>query len=290
MTVPKPICGPRVIYIAGIAHSGSTLLDILIGASPSVTSLGQVATTPAVATDRTCSCQASVQDCPLWSTVVGETWLPSDTPLMVRDERLLAHIVFRTDRYSTYKTRQHQISQRISAVLDTPVYVDSSKNISHGLVVGDVADCTYLHLVRRPSSVADSYNRRRVERGLRERRFWPRARWFAKNCVIAIALRASRRNRLVVCHEWLEERPIETMRLLSERLRIEPPAWTARRPPMVSIGGHIASGGRVRQSQEVEVASGPLRAKGLYRWYSNRSLRKLVEPAAGRSRAGVRSQ
>ena len=65
----------KVIYIASLSHSGSTLLNLMLGASKGTVALGEVSLTwrslgsggkyPGV-----CSCGAPVPDCQLWGPVV----------------------------------------------------------------------------------------------------------------------------------------------------------------------------------------------------------------------------
>jgi hypothetical protein len=68
----------RVVYIAGTAHSGSTLLDLMLNAHPDIISVGEVLKLnrwlsyrdPETKTYARCSCGApSLWDCPFWSSV-----------------------------------------------------------------------------------------------------------------------------------------------------------------------------------------------------------------------------
>jgi len=64
----------KVIYIAGLGHSGSTLLDMSLGTLPGVTGLGELKT---IMDDRTrdnhfssfCSCGKTATQCEVWSKV-----------------------------------------------------------------------------------------------------------------------------------------------------------------------------------------------------------------------------
>ena len=66
--MPHPI---TVIYIAGAGHSGSTLLDLLLGSVPGVLSMGEVNTiwSRAAARRDHCSCGELLDDCTLWGAV-----------------------------------------------------------------------------------------------------------------------------------------------------------------------------------------------------------------------------
>ncbi len=80
-SISYPYGGPRVptkqlIYIAGSGHSGSTLLDMLLGRHSQISSLGEAhflsmnagkSTRP-----RLCSCGKAINECPFWTRVEQE--------------------------------------------------------------------------------------------------------------------------------------------------------------------------------------------------------------------------
>ncbi len=72
----------RVIYIAGAAHSGSTLLDLMLNAHPDIVSVGEVLKLnrqlayrdPERKTYAPCSCGApSLLQCEFWSAVDAQS-------------------------------------------------------------------------------------------------------------------------------------------------------------------------------------------------------------------------
>jgi hypothetical protein len=63
----------RLIYILSASHSGSTLLAMLLGAHPEVTTVGELKATNLGDVDRyRCSCGAFVRQCPFWQSVIYE--------------------------------------------------------------------------------------------------------------------------------------------------------------------------------------------------------------------------
>lgn len=63
----------QCLYICGAGHSGSTLLDMLLGSHSRIASLGEIINLPMdLATNSTCTCGQKVRDCGLWSEVVRE--------------------------------------------------------------------------------------------------------------------------------------------------------------------------------------------------------------------------
>jgi hypothetical protein len=64
---------PRYIFICSAGHSGSTLLDLLIGGNREVESLGEITHFPKnVALNTVCTCGKPVQACELWCTVIAD--------------------------------------------------------------------------------------------------------------------------------------------------------------------------------------------------------------------------
>ena len=64
---------PVAVFICSANHSGSTLLDLLIGSHPEAMSLGEITQLPKnLALNTRCSCGAPIRDCPLWATVVAD--------------------------------------------------------------------------------------------------------------------------------------------------------------------------------------------------------------------------
>lgn len=66
---------PRVIFILSLGHSGSTLLDLLLGSSPEAVSCGELYDVARGKNARggddqgVCGCGLSIKDCPVWSKV-----------------------------------------------------------------------------------------------------------------------------------------------------------------------------------------------------------------------------
>jgi len=64
----------KLVYIVGVGHSGSTLLDIVTGTIPRVFSTGELGMFPLYVNARgtRCSCGARFRECPVWIRVVPE--------------------------------------------------------------------------------------------------------------------------------------------------------------------------------------------------------------------------
>ncbi len=63
----------RIAFICSAGHSGSTLLDLLLGAHPSAVSLGEITHLPKnLALNTLCTCGAPARACPMWTAVLDE--------------------------------------------------------------------------------------------------------------------------------------------------------------------------------------------------------------------------
>jgi len=64
----------ELLFICGGGHSGSTLLDLLLGEHPEIVSVGEVSTLNNYLenAERICSCLQSARDCPFWQAAMSE--------------------------------------------------------------------------------------------------------------------------------------------------------------------------------------------------------------------------
>jgi hypothetical protein len=63
--------GPTAMFICAAGHSGSTLLDLLLGSHPAAMSLGEITHLPKnVALNTPCTCGEPVRDCSFWRRVL----------------------------------------------------------------------------------------------------------------------------------------------------------------------------------------------------------------------------
>jgi hypothetical protein len=88
----------RVVYIASLGHSGSTLLDLLLGGHPRFIGLGEIGDVIApIGRDQPrnenplCSCGQTAAECPFWSVVAHRIATAGEIPVARRYE-----IVFET--------------------------------------------------------------------------------------------------------------------------------------------------------------------------------------------------
>jgi len=79
---------PLLLYICGAGHSGSTLLDLLLGEHPSIVSVGEVSMLNHYleCAERICSCTRQAHRCPFWQKVMAELHVAAGGTPMRADE------------------------------------------------------------------------------------------------------------------------------------------------------------------------------------------------------------
>jgi hypothetical protein len=150
----------RVIYITGAAHSGSTLLELMLNAHPEIVSVGEVANLNSVIKidERgrpkfaRCSCSApSIQRCPFWSSV-------DKSIQRIGGKRLWDLDLQDYDSYDTQHAPNLLLFRAISEVSGKKFVVDSSKTprrLSH-LMRFKEFNVYPIHLTRDPKGQVNS--------------------------------------------------------------------------------------------------------------------------------------
>jgi hypothetical protein len=147
------IKSPRIVFIRSLAHSGSTLLDMLISSHPDVVSVGEVVRFNKYPNSQ-CACQRIIWDCPFWKAV--EEVMRARFDLTLRDLQQWAG-----DR-ETFERHNLALFDGVREVSGKHVIVDSSKHINRlkHLVESEQLDVLPIHLIRNPLGVVYSHVRR----------------------------------------------------------------------------------------------------------------------------------
>lgn len=125
-----------VVYIAGLGHSGSTILDMSLGCHPMVVGMGEVASLLGLSPAQlersipklTCSCREDVHGCPVWSPLIQAIRAHASADYATKYQELLR--VFRT----VYGDRR--------------LLVDSSKGLRSLTAIREVSDLRVIFLIR----------------------------------------------------------------------------------------------------------------------------------------------
>jgi len=222
----------RLVYIGGYGHSGSTLLEYLLAASPKVVACGEVAS---VLRERgrkgKCTCGREVRLCPLWGPLLAST----ETLDGMTHERLARALVAQDGGAHA-------------------VLVDSSKTAWHSAAVPFRLarelgpDFRLVHLVRDPRAVSWSAVKKSGRRGTRPlmplRSGSAALGWWVANLACERFGRRYPDRYLRVRYEDLARAPAETMRRLLAEILPES-EWRA-----ADVGGsdnrHQLYGNRMR--------------------------------------------
>lgn len=140
----------KLLYLAGSSHSGSTLIDLILGSHTQIESLGEAKKIPKILsilqtgsqTGPICSCHATIVDCDFWKSA-----LQLETPNSSERERI-----------SFDASADLAMARRALAFRNKSVLLDSSKNLGRlGFLAREKGfSTTCLHLTRDPRAVAFS--------------------------------------------------------------------------------------------------------------------------------------
>jgi hypothetical protein len=174
--------GPKVLFIGGWTRSGSTLLDILVGAHDGFFSTGELSSLweRGLVKGRQCGCGRRVRECPVWTDVIEEAFGSLDEHSKRAEEimgwqrdvvrlrhvgRLLSYRRGGDGVWAPlefYTETLDALYRGIARVTGARVIVDSSKNVQDAAVLRLLwsVEPYLVHLVRDPRAVAHSMQRK----------------------------------------------------------------------------------------------------------------------------------
>lgn len=215
MELPKK----RVIFIAGLTHSGSTLLSRLLTSTDDLIGLGEVvpllthSSSKLQERERRCSCGRSVAGCRFWSRVSREG---------------------RQESNQNFQEMYSSVLETFSEVFgETKIPVDSSKSLKALKLVSSIpgVELTIIHLVRDVRgwlvSRRDVDARRRREGNPEEIPRWQRTAlgrffiWYHGNRRLIEFAEQTGLERVAVSYEGLALRTEEVMNRLTDALNIQ---------------------------------------------------------------------
>jgi hypothetical protein len=207
---------PKVLYIAGSARSGSTVLDLLLGELDGYVATGELRNLwgYGLLDGWLCGCREPMRSCPFWQSVLERAGLDDVDPAWV-DETQRLHVRVRLRplariwlhhrfgvrlprRLASYRKLMIQLYRGVLDASGASVVVDSSKRPANAMLLAasDDIDLFVVHLVRDPRGVANSWLRARENpanpTGKQTKVFHPLvtgARWLAWNAPIQALVR-----------------------------------------------------------------------------------------------------
>ena len=168
----------KIIYIIGYGHSGSTLLDVLLGTSKSIQGCGELSGVIRHGVQSICSCGASVKDCRRWGPVIQnfldkegagamdnlqryEKQFITRVPLWLHKKHICNTQAQEKELYH-YHLLLRAFYESLSTSWQADWIVDSSKNPIRAWHVSQALDdhMVFVHLVRDVRAVVWSLVRR----------------------------------------------------------------------------------------------------------------------------------
>jgi hypothetical protein len=232
------------LYVMGRGHSGSTILDILLGNSSEIESVGELLAGLQRADQEICSCKNSMLKCPFWravqSKVEGEgiDWEDARRRLSQSGAASVWRR-WRASKSDPLETRRAEITaalaRAITSVAGKPHLLDSSKTPAHALLVlRHLPGARVIHLVRDPREVLQSYVwRLRTGKHLDSRRSalakrsaslylaWMSASWTLGNLVCELIARAFPERVVRVRYEDLCAQPADQLDHLGRAFKLD---------------------------------------------------------------------
>jgi hypothetical protein len=278
------------LYIMGRGYSGSTILDILLGNSSEVESVGELLAGLSRADREPCSCGATIPNCPFWREVrsrVEAEGIPWDEACRIGDPGARAlWRVWHAGRADPVMARRAQITQALARAITTtagkPHMLESSKTPAHGLLLlRHVPEARLIHLVRDPRHVLQSHfwrvrththfnSRRHRLAGRSVPLFLARmaASWTLVNLVCGVMARAFPGRVVQVRFEDLCARPASELDRVARAFGLDLADLSSKaagQKPLVV--GHNIGGNHLRQADTVRFEPGGGRTRPpLPRW------------------------
>lgn len=154
----------KLIYIVGTGHSGSTLLDLLLGSHSSIESDGEIcafadyfaSTSDLTPKQKTCTCGLHVDDCEYWQQVNQKLDLGSS----------YQDLDINTKNQQDFEAKNFQLLSTILEVSGKTVFCDSSKQFKrlNRYLESDLFALTIVHLIRDGRAVGYSKQKKTAKK------------------------------------------------------------------------------------------------------------------------------
>jgi len=167
----------KILYIAGMGRSGSTLLTNLLGQIPGIIGVGELYEIweRGLIHHQLCGCSRAFPDCPFWNQVLANAFprdtLPDPAEMMqiaAQMRRIRRFVTLRSNanyrhRVQLYMENIIKLYRAIDYVSGTNVIVEESKVPTYAfeLIEAKELEIYILHLVRDSRAVAYSWTRKR---------------------------------------------------------------------------------------------------------------------------------
>lgn len=239
--------GIKVLYVAGLGRSGSTLLGNVLGQVDGFVSVGELRSIweYGLILNKVCVCGVPFRECEMWRAVLDEAFGTTsrvDSRKMIQLRERWArtkHIPLMLAppgrwlvrwRLAEYLDNLGRLYRAVQTTTGSRVIVDTSKFPSYGFALGMVpsVDLYVIHLVRDPRAVAYSWMRERLHPDPENPEYMPRhspavssLRWIARNLATEALWRRSPERYLMLRYEDFAAEPQKTIGRVLELVQEE---------------------------------------------------------------------
>ncbi|MBW1999944.1 MAG: sulfotransferase [Deltaproteobacteria bacterium] len=269
----------EVIYIMGSGHSGSTVLDIVLGNHPDIVSVGELSNfiTKRKTDSEYCACGEPANRCQFWSNIYWE-WTDRVKRGEVEEYLSLQNTFehfkhwfhlqrtkrddFQSPRFQAYAEGARALFEAISVVSGKNIIVDSSKNPVRALALSMVPgiDLRLVHLVRDGRGIVWSFRKKRgKEKNIRAKLVYSSPwlasfEWVLNNAASGFLLTEAYSQGIRIRYEDLVEQPGKVLTDMGRALEIglEPVIDALLSGKEMRIGHNIA-GNRVRMTGSIRL-------------------------------------
>ena len=206
----------KILYIAGMPHSGATILGNALGELDGFFCAGELFFLERVLPDGRCGCGAPVGECPVWSAVIGSGANRLDLEALKARERhyrarslpvatLAGAAGLRRADTASYVEALGDLYARVQKTTGCRVVVDTSHSPTYARLLGTIpgVELYLVHLVRNPHATAFSWLR--SNEGCDDHPLLLGTIWNVWNSLTPLAGRAAVGSCLIRYEEFVEE-------------------------------------------------------------------------------------
>ncbi len=265
-----------ITYIAGDGHSGSTLLDIILGAKEKTFSSGELMFFPqkGIINNEYCSCQKPIHECEIWGKVIQE-WdairkLPLEQYIQIQNSLTTNKKLIQTYRllqkptidFKTFIQDTISLYDLIFSITNSNTIIDSSKNPNRILILKQLGfKIVIIHLTRRFGDVLNSYKKewkKDLKAGIEENILPQKtpyilSGWFLKNFLTQYYGKTMQYHKMK--YENLIHDPERTIAQLALNWDNEFTSIIKNRGPF--IPKHLVAGNRMRMKDKIYISEKP---------------------------------
>lgn len=234
---------PRLIYLAGVPRTGSTVLGRMLGSIPDAIFAGELNLFwGRLADGELCSCGQPLEKCEFWSAVISEGFGKlglEDARNLERLERTLrlwqkislplpvGRKITRCEHFRAAADARLQLYRSIAEVAQVSWIIDSGKDSWFGMLFSRLYADNFdtVHIVRDPRGVA--FSKTKSVKSDSEPRYLPRRppvmsslTWLVENLVIQIALKRLSASYIRIRYEDLAADPETVIREVANSMKI----------------------------------------------------------------------